>query len=150
MDERLMLSIRERAYEIWATTGGDAEENWLRAEAELLKNSNCEAGQKEEAPKGLSSPKQSVAHAGRLRSLAVFSAVVSSGTPLLSSSCGPLPHKSSAAERSEQLHRLNPLGLAMNLAVVLTFCGIPQIKNLRLSHNEIPASTSSRAALLYS
>jgi hypothetical protein len=42
MDERLMLSIRERAYEIWATTGGDAEENWLRAEAELLKNSNCE------------------------------------------------------------------------------------------------------------
>jgi len=42
MDERLMLSIRERAYEIWATAGGDAEENWLRAEAELLKNSNCE------------------------------------------------------------------------------------------------------------
>jgi hypothetical protein len=42
MDERLMLRIRERAYEIWAGSGGDAEENWLRAEAELLKNSNCE------------------------------------------------------------------------------------------------------------
>ena len=35
-----MLRIRERAYEIWAASGGDAEENWLRAEAELMKNSN--------------------------------------------------------------------------------------------------------------
>ena len=35
-----MLRIRERAYEIWVASGGDAEENWLRAEAELLKNSN--------------------------------------------------------------------------------------------------------------
>jgi len=35
----LMLRIRERAYEIWVASGGDAEENWLRAEAELLKNS---------------------------------------------------------------------------------------------------------------
>jgi hypothetical protein len=34
-----MLRIRERAYEIWVASGGDAEENWLRAEAELLKNS---------------------------------------------------------------------------------------------------------------
>jgi hypothetical protein len=42
MDERLMLRIRERAYEIWASTGGDAEENCIRAEAELLKNSNSE------------------------------------------------------------------------------------------------------------
>jgi hypothetical protein len=42
MDETIMLRIRERAYEIWAASGGDAEENWLRAEAELLKNSNCE------------------------------------------------------------------------------------------------------------
>jgi hypothetical protein len=37
-----MLRIRERAYEIWAASGGDAEGNWLRAEAELLKHSNCE------------------------------------------------------------------------------------------------------------
>jgi hypothetical protein len=35
-----MLRIRERAYEIWVASGGDAEENWLRAEAELLKNSS--------------------------------------------------------------------------------------------------------------
>lgn len=42
MDERLMLRIRERAYEIWAASGGNAEGNWLRAEAELMKNSNCE------------------------------------------------------------------------------------------------------------
>jgi len=40
MDHMLMLRIRERAYEIWVASGGDAEENWLRAEAELLKNSN--------------------------------------------------------------------------------------------------------------
>jgi DUF2934 family protein len=42
MDETIMLRIRERAYQIWAASGGDAEKNWLRAEAELLKNSNCE------------------------------------------------------------------------------------------------------------
>jgi hypothetical protein len=42
MNEGLMLRIRERAYEIWAAGGGGAEENWLRAEAELLKKSNCE------------------------------------------------------------------------------------------------------------
>jgi hypothetical protein len=42
MDERLILRIRERAYEIWASTGSDAEENWIRAEVELLKNSNSE------------------------------------------------------------------------------------------------------------
>jgi hypothetical protein len=40
MDQMLMLRIRERAYEIWVASGGDAKENWLRAEAELLKNSN--------------------------------------------------------------------------------------------------------------
>jgi hypothetical protein len=38
MDQMLMLRIRERAYEIWVASGGEAEENWLRAEAELLKN----------------------------------------------------------------------------------------------------------------
>jgi hypothetical protein len=40
MDETLMFRIRERAYEIWIAGGGDAKENWLRAEAEVLKNSN--------------------------------------------------------------------------------------------------------------
>jgi hypothetical protein len=40
MDQMLLLRIRERAYEIWVASGGDAEENWLRAEAELLKNPN--------------------------------------------------------------------------------------------------------------
>ena len=56
MDERLMLRIRERAYEIWASTGGDAEENWIRAEAELLKNSNCEGRSKR---RGAQRPEQS-------------------------------------------------------------------------------------------
>ncbi len=42
MDQMLMLRIRERAYEIWAATGGDAEKNWLRAEAELLNDCNCD------------------------------------------------------------------------------------------------------------
>jgi hypothetical protein len=40
MDQVLMLRIRERAYEIWVASGGDADENWLRAEAELLKSSS--------------------------------------------------------------------------------------------------------------
>ncbi len=40
MDQILMLRIRERAYEICAASGGDAQENWLRAEAEILKEAN--------------------------------------------------------------------------------------------------------------
>jgi hypothetical protein len=36
MDEVLMLRIRERAYHIWAAIGGDADQNWLRAEREIL------------------------------------------------------------------------------------------------------------------
>ena len=39
MDQALMVRIRERAYHIWAANGGDAEQNWLRAEAEILNNS---------------------------------------------------------------------------------------------------------------
>jgi hypothetical protein len=35
MDQALMLRIRERAYHIWAANGGDADQNWFRAEAEL-------------------------------------------------------------------------------------------------------------------
>ena len=39
MDQTLMLRIRERAYHIWAANGGEAEQNWLRAETEILSNS---------------------------------------------------------------------------------------------------------------
>ena len=39
MNQALMVRIRERAYHIWAANGGDTEQNWLRAEAELLNNS---------------------------------------------------------------------------------------------------------------
>jgi hypothetical protein len=39
MDHALMLCIRERAYHIWATNGGEADQNWLRAETEILNNS---------------------------------------------------------------------------------------------------------------
>ena len=38
MDQTLMLRIRERAYYIWAANGGEAEQNWLRAETEILDN----------------------------------------------------------------------------------------------------------------
>ena len=48
-DQMLMLHIRERAYEIWAASGGDAEENWLRAEAELLKSSSSPIKKKRRA-----------------------------------------------------------------------------------------------------
>ena len=34
-----MLRVRERAYHIWAANGGDADQNWLRAETEILSNS---------------------------------------------------------------------------------------------------------------
>ena len=46
MDQALMLRIRERAYHIWAAHGGDAEQNWFRAEAEIL---NTSAAQPPEA-----------------------------------------------------------------------------------------------------
>jgi hypothetical protein len=39
MDQNLMHRIRERAYEIWTMNGcpdGEAEQHWLRAEAEIL------------------------------------------------------------------------------------------------------------------
>jgi hypothetical protein len=39
MDQALMLRIRERAYHIWAANGGEADQNWLRAETEILNNS---------------------------------------------------------------------------------------------------------------
>ncbi len=38
MDQALMERIRKSAYHIWAANGGDAEQNWLQAEAEILNN----------------------------------------------------------------------------------------------------------------
>jgi hypothetical protein len=35
----LMLRIRERAYHIWAANGGDADQNWFCAEAEIVNTS---------------------------------------------------------------------------------------------------------------
>jgi DUF2934 family protein len=53
MDQALIVRIRERAYHIWAANGGDAEQNWLRAEAEILNSSAAQsaeaAPQKKEA-----------------------------------------------------------------------------------------------------
>jgi Protein of unknown function (DUF2934) len=36
MEQAMMLRIRERAYHIWAAHGGDAHNNWLQAETEIL------------------------------------------------------------------------------------------------------------------
>jgi Protein of unknown function (DUF2934) len=36
MDQILMHRIRERAYHIWMETGGNADQNWLQAEAEIF------------------------------------------------------------------------------------------------------------------
>ena len=49
MDQALMLRIRERAYHIWAANGGGADQNWLRAETEIL---NTSAAQPEAQPQG--------------------------------------------------------------------------------------------------
>ena len=46
MDQALMVRVRERAYHIWAANGGDADQNWLRAETEIL---NTSAAQPPEA-----------------------------------------------------------------------------------------------------
>jgi Protein of unknown function (DUF2934) len=37
MDQTLTHRIRERAYHIWMETGGHADQNWLRAETEILR-----------------------------------------------------------------------------------------------------------------
>jgi Protein of unknown function (DUF2934) len=36
MDLTLLHRIRERAYHIWMETGGNADQNWLQAETEIL------------------------------------------------------------------------------------------------------------------
>ena len=45
MDQALMVRIRERAYHIWTAKGGGAEQNWLRAEAEILNSSAVQTAQ---------------------------------------------------------------------------------------------------------
>jgi hypothetical protein len=42
MDPALIMRIRERAYYIWNEIGGDAEQNWLRAESEILTSSDLQ------------------------------------------------------------------------------------------------------------
>lgn len=46
MDQALIFRIRERAYQIWAANGGEADQNWLCAETEIL---NTSAAQSPEA-----------------------------------------------------------------------------------------------------
>ena len=36
MEQAMTLRVRERAYHIWTSQGGDAEKNWLQAETEIL------------------------------------------------------------------------------------------------------------------
>ena len=54
MDQALMVRIRERAYHIWAANGGDSEQNWLRAEAEILNNSAAQPAETQPQKKQLS------------------------------------------------------------------------------------------------
>jgi Protein of unknown function (DUF2934) len=44
VDQAITLRIRERAYDIWAEAGGDADRNWLQAELEILQTTNRRAG----------------------------------------------------------------------------------------------------------
>ena len=66
MNQTLMLRIRERAYHIWAANGGEAEQNWLRAETEILNNSPAVSPKKQ--PGTFRKPKKmgSAKRAGRL------------------------------------------------------------------------------------
>jgi DUF2934 family protein len=54
MDQALIVRIRERAYHIWAANGGDAEQNWLRAEAEILNSSAAQTAEAAPQKKKLS------------------------------------------------------------------------------------------------
>jgi hypothetical protein len=40
MDQAMTLRVRERAYDIWAAHGGDADKNWLQAETEIFQLTN--------------------------------------------------------------------------------------------------------------
>jgi hypothetical protein len=54
MDQLLMHRIRERAYHIWMETGGNADQNWLQAEAEILETAprvSPDVGPKRLAPR---------------------------------------------------------------------------------------------------
>jgi hypothetical protein len=54
MDQGLIVRIRERAYHIWAANGGDAEKNWLRAEAEILNSFDAQTAEAAPQKKKLS------------------------------------------------------------------------------------------------
>ena len=43
MDQTLMQRIRERAYHIWMEAGGNADQNWLQAETEILQIAGSQA-----------------------------------------------------------------------------------------------------------
>ena len=58
MDRALMVRICERAYHIWAANGGDAEQNWLRAEAEILNNSAAQPAKAQPQKKQLSASRR--------------------------------------------------------------------------------------------
>ena len=67
MDQTLMLRIRERAYHIWTANGGDADQNWLRAETEILNNSAAQtpkAEPKKKQPTALRRKAKNTASAG--------------------------------------------------------------------------------------
>ena len=67
MDQALMLRIRERAYHIWTANGGDADQNWLRAETEILNNSTAQtlnAEPKKKQPAALRRKTKNTASAG--------------------------------------------------------------------------------------
>jgi hypothetical protein len=55
MDQALMLRIRERAYHIWAANGGNADQNWFRAETEILNTSAAQPPEAQRQKKQLGS-----------------------------------------------------------------------------------------------
>jgi Protein of unknown function (DUF2934) len=67
-----MLRIRERAYHIWAANGGEAHQNWLRAETEILNNSAAqpsEAKPKKKQPGAFKRKAKKTASVGQAASL---------------------------------------------------------------------------------
>jgi hypothetical protein len=69
MDRNLSDRIRERAYEIWVSSGcrhGEAEQHWFTAEQEILASSSLDATLAHAAAKAIKSrarPKRSKASA---------------------------------------------------------------------------------------
>jgi hypothetical protein len=55
MDQALIFRIRERAYQIWAANGGEAGQNWLCAETEILNTSAAQSPEAQPRKKQLGS-----------------------------------------------------------------------------------------------